>query len=230
MILEDNLIVHDARFVPGYRLFRSDATGHAVFVRGRERLDVYTANRGPLEKMLGVDLIYVNVSKQNVVMVQYKMLEKEEPAADDDDHPVWVFRPDKRFYAEKDRMIDLRREASPQDYRLNPEPFYFKFAKRFQGGSQGSILLPLEHLEQYLKSDAAKGPQGGLRVCYEGLRGRYLRETEFLGLIRAGYIGTHAEETRLLALCISALMNGNRALVYAVQRGESNDSGEEADA
>ena len=47
-------------------------TGLAVFKNGNERLDVYTANKGPLEKMLGVDLIYMNETVGNTVMVQYK--------------------------------------------------------------------------------------------------------------------------------------------------------------
>jgi hypothetical protein len=56
-ILEDNVINFDANVIPGFRLVEQNLTGRAVFVRGDERLDVYTANRGPLEEMLGVDLI-----------------------------------------------------------------------------------------------------------------------------------------------------------------------------
>ena len=41
-----------------------------VFEKGDERLDVYTANRGPLERVFGVDLIYLNTVRQNIVMVQ----------------------------------------------------------------------------------------------------------------------------------------------------------------
>ena len=87
------------------------------------------------------------------------------------------------------------------------------------------MVVPLEHLDLYLKSDDAKGPKGGIRVCYEGLRGRYLRETEFLGLIRSGYIGTHAVDTNFLVPLIKAIVKGKEALVYAVQRAtpESED-------
>ena len=55
-IVEDTVIEHDARHVPGYNLSGSDITGYAVFERGSEMLEVYTANRGPLEKVFGVDL------------------------------------------------------------------------------------------------------------------------------------------------------------------------------
>jgi hypothetical protein len=222
-ILEDNLIAHDARAIPGYNLVKSDATGHAVFVSGQERLDVYTANRTPLEKAFGVDLVYVNVSKGNVVMVQYKMLEREGPSGENGP-PTWVFRPDKQFAAEKSRMAAFRKLTSQGDYRLNAEPFYFKFAKRFQGPAQGGILLPREHLDLFLTSGKAVGPQGSPRVCYDALEGRYLRETEFLGLIRSGYIGTHAVDTNFLVPLIEAIIKGKQALIYAVQSTMSRDA------
>lgn len=69
-IMEDAAIEHDARTVSGYTLVESDLTGRAVFLNGDERLEVITANRRDLEHVLGVDLIYLNVSKQNVVMLQ----------------------------------------------------------------------------------------------------------------------------------------------------------------
>ena len=71
-IVEDAVVEHDARHVPGYALAGSDLTGRAVFTKGLERLEVYTANRRPLEHVFGVDLIYLNATRQNIVMLQYK--------------------------------------------------------------------------------------------------------------------------------------------------------------
>lgn len=45
-VLEDYVIARDAGYVPGYSLIARDLTGHAVFTRGMERLDIYTANKG----------------------------------------------------------------------------------------------------------------------------------------------------------------------------------------
>jgi len=216
-INEDNLIAHDAHDVPGYELFKSDATGHAVFVHGEDRLDIYTANRGPLEKALGVDLIYANMTQRNIVMVQYKMLEREAPKKEGAP-ATWVFRPDRRFWDQRKRMNALQKVAASSDYRFNPEPFYFKFTKRFGARAQGSMILPREHLDIFLNSDDAKGPKGGLRVSYEGLRGRYLRETEFLAMVRSGYIGTTADQTAFLLPLIKWVTGERKALVYAVQR------------
>ena len=74
-IMEDSVIEHDARHLPGYELVDSDLTGRAVFDKGNERLEVFTANRRPLEHVFVVDLMYLNTTRQNIVMVQYKMLE-----------------------------------------------------------------------------------------------------------------------------------------------------------
>ena len=86
-IMEDSVIEHDARTFPGYELIDSDITGRAVFEKGRERLEVFTANRRPLEKVFGVDLLYLNTTRQNIVMVQYKMLEPHKRKDHDND---WV--------------------------------------------------------------------------------------------------------------------------------------------
>ena len=57
-VLEDAAIEHDARWAPGWRLADSDLTGRATFLKRGERLDVFTANKRPLEELFGVDLIY----------------------------------------------------------------------------------------------------------------------------------------------------------------------------
>jgi hypothetical protein len=96
-IIEDSVVEHDARSVPQYDLVGSNVTGHAVFEKGRERLEIFTANRRALEKVFGVDLIYLNATRQNIVMVQYKMLEPHKPKDGEDD---WVYRPDQQLEAE----------------------------------------------------------------------------------------------------------------------------------
>lgn len=77
-LLEDAVIEHDARWIPGWRLTDSDLTGKAVFARRGEQLEVFTANKRPLEKLFGVDLIYLSKARGALVMVQYKMMEPAE--------------------------------------------------------------------------------------------------------------------------------------------------------
>jgi hypothetical protein len=100
-VLEDAAIEHDARWMPGWRLVDSDLTGRATFTKREERLDVFTANKRPLEELFGVDLIYLNKARGALVMVQYKMLEPEgrvrrpvvdELFGDDKDEQEWTVR------------------------------------------------------------------------------------------------------------------------------------------
>jgi hypothetical protein len=219
-IVEDSVIEHDARYIPGYDLVKSDLTGRAVFERGEERLEVFTANRRPLEHCFGVDLIYLNASKQNIVMLQYKMLEPLRRGADDVD---WIYRPDAKLDDEIRRMQTFATGHQPMahEYRLNPAVFYLKFVKRDGSISNGAIITPLDHFEKLRKDPACQGPKKGLRMSYKSLAGRYLRQDAFLDLVRSGYIGAHAETTAQLQVLVEAVLNGGRSVVAAIQQPRS---------
>jgi hypothetical protein len=216
-VLEDNVIARDASVMPGFELIEKHVTGRAVFTNSNERLIVYTANKGPLEEMLGVDLIYLNEISGNAVMVQYKMLSlQKEPESQKID---WVFRPDAQFNTEVARMELPTLKEPLADYRMHRSPFFFKFVRRKgDGESHASFVISLNHLNQFLKSQKSKGPKGGVRVSFESLDGVYLRDTDLIGLIRSGYIGTHRLETEALKPIIQAVSEGKRSLVLAWQK------------
>jgi hypothetical protein len=215
-IMEDSVIEHDARHIPGYDLVQSDLTGHAVFERKNERLEVFTANRRPLEHVFGVDLIYLNATRQNIVMLQYKMLEPVRDSEDTD----WIYRPDAKLEEEIHRMRRFGAEhpLGEFEYRLNPGVFYLKFVKRDGLISNGGLVMPLDHFEKLRTDPACKGPNNGLRVSYDSLAGRYLRPNAFVDLVRAGYIGAHAETTAQLKVLVEAVLNNDRAVVAAIQQ------------
>ena len=172
-VLEDNVIAKDASVFPGFHLIQKHITGRAVFTRGKEALEVYTANRTALEEMLGVDLVYNNQTTGSIVMVQYKMLEYQRGAKD------WVVRYDSQFEKEVDRMVlpELRDEAN--DYRLHRNPFFIKFVRRVgDGENHNSFVLSLDHFQKMIKSPAGKGRFGGVRVSYDSLEGVYLRDSD----------------------------------------------------
>ena len=214
-IREDSVIEHDARVVPGFTLSGSDLTGRAVFRKGTEVLEVITANKRPLEEVLGVDLIYLNAVKQNVVMVQYKMLEvtRNEPETD------WLYRPDGQLKKELSRMQLFNRAHAPgpTEYRINPQVFYLRFVRRDAVVGQSAVIMPIEHFEIIQRDPASQGPKGAFRISYEALDGRYLRQDGFLELVRSGYIGAYAKTTGALTALIRAVLKGNRAVVAAVQ-------------
>jgi hypothetical protein len=176
-IIEDGAIEHDARWVSGFDLIESDRTGRAVFSRGNERLEIYTANRRQLERALGVDLIYLNVTRRNLVMLQYKMLEPPTGGTTD-----WTYRPDRQLEEELGRMRRFAREnGAPQnEYRLNGSIFYLKFVKRDGAMRQGGVIMPMDHYDLFVRSSQARGPRQSLRIGYEAPRGSYMREQPFL--------------------------------------------------
>jgi len=220
--MEDSVVEHDARAFPDYELTGSDVTGRAVFEKGRDQLEVFTANRRPLEEVFGVDLVYLNVTRQNIVMVQYKMLERQERKGRD---PDWIYRPDFQLDAEIKRMRKFSRQHAPGpcEYRLNPKVFYLKFVKRNGALGNAGIVLPIDHFERLRADPTSKGPRGGIRVSFESLAGRYLRQGPFLDLIRAGYIGATVETTAYLRELIEAVVKGDRAVVGAIQSYKETD-------
>ncbi len=223
-LYEDNVVHADSSRLPGFDAIAPDVTGRAVFEKAGERLIIYTANKLPLEKMLGVDLVYINETRGNVVMVQYKMLEENKRHRGGRD---WLFRPNKQLRDEISRMRLPEFADSLGDYRLSRNPFFFKFVKRkVVDESHQSFLVSLEHLNQILAAPKTKGPKGGVRLSYAALDGTYLREADMLGLICSGYVGTHRGETEALATMIAEVAKGNRAVVLAWQRKmrEGSDS------
>jgi hypothetical protein len=120
--------------MPGWALADSDLTGRATFTRREQRLDVFTANKRPLEELFGVDLIYLNKARGALVMVQYKMLEPEgrprrpvvgELFGDDEmDEQEWIVRINDQFTDELSRMRRLDRDLAPDGpYRLSAYNF-----------------------------------------------------------------------------------------------------------
>jgi hypothetical protein len=215
-LIEDAVIEHDARTVPGFSFVKSDVTGRAIFRRGAEQLEVLTANRRALEHCFGVDLIYVNLTKQNVVMLQYKMLEPTKPRSGDVD---WVYRPDPQLSAELQRMKLFDKQLKPGkfEYRLNCTTFYFKFVKRDAAASTPSVITPLDHFETLLADPTMRGPRQGLRVSFRSLDGRYLRQSAFIDLLQFGYIGSYTATTAKLRTLIEAVLAGDRSVFAAVQ-------------
>ena len=218
-IIEDNVIEHDAKIVPGFTLSHADLTGRALFRNnnGTETLEIITANKRPLEEAFGVDLIYLNSIKQNIVMVQYKMLERSRRS----DKTDWLYHPDGQLEKEINRMNSLNRIFQPPgslEYRLNPQVCYLRFVRRDAALGKSAVTIPIDHYETLRNDPAFKGPRKALRISYNTLNGRYLRQEGFLELIRSGYIGAYAQTTHDLTVLINEILKGGRAVIGAVQR------------
>ncbi len=224
-IMEDSVIEHDARRVPEFQLVGSDATGRAIFRKGQQTLEVITANRKKLEEVFGVDLIYINHFHDNLVMVQYKMLEHDGASGRDD----WVYTQDRHLSKQIGAMQRFSRRAgsSGETYRLSDDFFYLKFVRRY-GDSESSFLLPLEHFMALARRSARSQRSKKVHLSYAALDGCYMRQTAFYSLLQSGYIGAVCSTTAALQRLIEDLIAGGDALVVAIQR-ETTRAEEDAD-
>ncbi|MFK5949713.1 MAG: hypothetical protein QM500_13200 [Methylococcales bacterium] len=222
-IQEANVILHDSRTVPGFLLESSDVTGRAIFVRGEEKLEVITANALPLEEVFGVDLIYLNCISKNIVMVQYKMLDKVSISGE----TRWQHRVTPQLTDEIARMNSFKADVFPgcEGYRLNSDPFYFKFVKRQRSEGTRGMVLPLEHFEELLASPLARGPNNGLRLDYEALSGQYLRQTAFIELVRSGYIGSKPNVSEAFERLIKYITGNGKSAVVVIRSLMDEEAG-----
>jgi hypothetical protein len=225
---EDAVIEHDARWISGWHLSDSDLTGKAVFTRRGEQLEVFTANKRPLEELFGVDLIYLNKARGSLVMVQYKMMEPKSskvhriktdtPEIDELDVKEWTVPINAQFQSEMERMERFDNDLSPEGpYRLNSGAFFFKLVRRHSAIKSAGIMLSLQHLTRLIEDGCTTGPRKGLRISYKALDGHYLRSDPFIELVRSGYIGTRSGTTDHLQALIEAALTGGRSVVAAIQ-------------
>lgn len=158
----------------------------------------------------------MNLTKKNIVMVQYKMLEPNSRLGVATD---WLYRPDAKMAREIARMkrFAAQHAPGPLEYRLNPQVFYLKFVKRNGALSDGSVITPIDHYEQLLNDPTCEGPRKAVRISYDSLSGRYMRQGAFLDLVHSGYIGAYAATTAYLSTLIRAVLAGDRTVVAAVQ-------------
>jgi hypothetical protein len=212
-VLEDAAIEHDAPWLPGWTMSDSELTGRARFRKHDGELEIYTANRRPLEQLFGVDLIYLNERRGALVMVQYKMLERDRNWDEG-----WNVRIDRQFENELDRMRQFDCDLEPDGpYRLHPGAFFVKMMKRYSAASAAGIVISLGHFDHMLGHGDLRGSRGGLRIDHAELDGHYLRSEVFIELVRSGYVGTRGATTHHLQSLIEASLAEGRAVVAAIQ-------------
>jgi hypothetical protein len=222
---EDAVISHDARWLPGWRFDQSDLTGRAVFRKDEAELEVFTANKLPLEELFGVDLIYLNVRRGSLVLVQYKMMNVQRRPAPES--PEWLVTINRQFKDELSRMERFDRDLSDgRPYRLNTGPFFFKLVKRDAAANSAGILLSKGHLDQLLADGQLSGRRGGLRISFQALDGHYLQGEAFVELVRSGYIGSRGATTAHLQTLIEAALTSGRAVVAAIETARDGRTAE----
>lgn len=222
-LLEDNVISYEFNAEREGLVKNCSPTGKITFENGNEKLTIYTANKLPLERVLGVDLIYINDTHKNIVMLQYKMLKKESNK--------WVYRFDQQLYDEIERMDSvlntINNSPSPNidDFRLNNHPFFLRFVKnQSSDGKITSFNISLEHFKMIKDLPMCRGERDGRLISYENINKHYIGKQELEALIRCGYIGTHQYYTEELSEIIEQISNNrnNHSLVIAFKEKLQN--------
>lgn len=219
---EDPMVINDLITLPGYQILKSTPFSSVLFENDKSKLTVILANRLPLEKQLGVDLIYYNETFSCFLMIQYKAMEKEDGDA------VYRF-PNAQLSEEINRMnlvlAELKKTPINTDadgFRLNENPFFLKVCPRivFNPDNIGLIkgmYLPLEYWELLSSHPTMKGPRGGSRLSFKNVR-RYFDNTEFVTMASGGWVGTNIKQSELLGTVIRSTLESGRSVVFAVNK------------
>jgi hypothetical protein len=217
---EDPMVINDLIEFPGHNLIKKAPYNSVVFENDNSKLTVVLANRQPLEKQLGTDLIYYNETFSCFLMIQYKAMEEE------GDEIVYRF-PNRQLDEELNRMeqvlLELKKctpNKEADGYRLSENPFFLKICPRiiFNPDNVGLIkgmYLPLDYWKLLSKHKSLIGPKGGKKVSYKNVR-RYFDNSSFINIASGGWVGTNIEQSSVLETAIKSTLESGRAVVVAV--------------
>ena len=223
---EDPMVVNDLMNLPGYEIIKTAPYNSVVFENDQSKLTVVLANRLPLEKQLGTDLIYYNETFSCFLMIQYKAMEEEAGE--------FVYRfPNQQLTEEIDRMKAVMGElkkcapnTEADGYRLSENPFFLKICPRivFNPDNVGLVkgmYLPLDYWELLSEHPSLVGPKGGRRLSYRNVR-RYFDNSAFVTIASGGWVGTNINQSTVLQEAIRSTLDSGRAVVFAVNVEKDN--------
>lgn len=184
---EDDIIAEDLRrFMPDVTQ-SMEGLGAARFVADGVALTVVSVNKKPLERVLGVDLLYYDEIEDSFVLVQYKRMGHS--------GDYWAYKDKARIERHLNRMdLGHHLPAGSQDWRLNPSPFWFKFVNPNDFVSEELMVIkgmyvPAEYLRLALADGSLQtGPGRGFEVTWTNTR--HLTRETFVELVRRGFVGT----------------------------------------
>lgn len=224
--LEEELLPLDLQRFNGKWIAKQTAASVAHFVdkRERSRLVVVSVNKKPIELIMGVDLLYWDLTHDAFTFVQYKRLERVAPTKRTDPKE-WAYVRETELVKQLKLMPAGRRAPSlAADWRAFDTPFWFKFvrgdaAAHLDDKTLKGMHVPADWLRLAIKEGVLKtGPNGGFRVTYNNAK--YLGRTAFTQLISRGFVGTSRLGSKAFK---KALRSGKRELILAVRKSWEDD-------
>jgi hypothetical protein len=231
---EDDLINHDLSNLPGWEVVQKDITGVVEFENAEnERLVIINANRKPMEKALGVDLIYFHRKYEAFTFVQYKMMDQKVEQGDRS-----YYNPNQRSQEDEqermqrlyDLLLNEKESKSLNDYRIGNCPIFFKVCRKLQLKYEDTSIapgayIPLNQWKILLNDESTKGPKGGCQIGFHTLKNRYISTTMFVELMQRGFLGTQSIASKKIGLFIQAAIEQGHSVMYAIdERGFTGNS------
>jgi hypothetical protein len=191
---EDDLLAEDLRRFDPQGQLRMQSASIAHFTDDHFTLTITNVNRKPLEKALGVDLIYHDALEQSFTLVQYKRMVLR-PTGRINDTERWAYTGQAELEEQLQRMdIGLNEPVNSRDWRMVPSPFWFKFV-RDQDFTPGDpfvlkgMYVPADYLQRAIADGSLRtGRRTGFEVTYGNTR--YVPREVFVTLVRRGFAGT----------------------------------------
>ncbi|GAA4525753.1 hypothetical protein [Amycolatopsis samaneae] len=200
-------------------------------------LTVANIDTSPAETASGVDLIYYRHETESFILVQYKRMHNSGQG--------WKYTEDHNLRKQLKAMRSLLPDdgnpdepkpgdpSSPWDFRLAPNPGYFKFVRSVDYLPHSYDLMPGMHIpaelmELLLSHDQYTTASGKLAIGLDTDKKRnrestfqppYMSNTEFLTLFRGGWAGSRGTTTERIMEIIEHHARDGRALVVALHRG-----------
>jgi len=193
----------------------------------RRKMTITYADKEPLERVTGTDLVYYRHQNPGYVLVQYKRMKQRSGEG----VPLeWLYRPDGQLTEEISRMRQISVSGTSRgvdQWRLSQEPFYIKLCEDRMERPEGRKLtkgmyFPLGLFEEVLESPKILGPKGGRGIGWHNAQ-RWLSNTGFIELLREGWIGSVGDVTVQVTALVQRALEGDRGVILARDDSQLTD-------
>lgn len=228
---EASLIRHDATRFEDWLRVEGQIYDVVEFVDpddSSRKMTVAYADKEPLERVTGTDLIYYRHQNPGYVLVQYKRMRRRSGEG----QPLeWLYRPDAQLTEEIRRMRQILVSGTSQgvaQWRLSQEPFYMKLCEddmeRTEGGKlTKGMYFPLGLFEKILESPQILGPKGGKNIGWHNAQ-RWFSNTAFIELLRDGWIGSVGDVTVQVTALVQSALEGDRGVILARDDSQATET------
>ncbi|MCZ8221596.1 MAG: hypothetical protein O9337_19415 [Acidovorax sp.] len=203
------------------QLALSGEMASARFKDERQReVRIYVLDSTPLETATGVDLLLYQHQYRSFLLVQYKAMEYNQT------EKTWTYRVTGSNVEVQLNAMERVRTMLPRsdplklsDLRLCEDPFFFKFCERraldpSDEGLSAGLTMTASSLQHFLGLPEARTGQS-LHVGYENCP-RYLNNTEFVYLAKAGWLGSQGAATDAIAQILAAREQGRIGILAVI--------------